>query len=506
MKRFTLLKTMLLLCALIVGSGSAWAAQSVVISSTPPTTTTWTWFGTNRVTWNASVTWGTSGAPSSNTSTNGYYQMGTQANPASSIQFSTNDVVGRISSIVVNCASYNGIGSISATVGGEAFGTQNQSITKWSSSKGGDATFTKDGGATGSIVITMTNGDGGRAMYIKSITVNYIAEASMSFPVEEFTETATIKSDGTAESDGSYITTSTSESPSSTVKFGYSYGLKLESKAGIITIALPANATNAYVSLLNSNESTSLKLAGTTTNVTCTGNAENGYINTINIPDSYAGSNFTIQKGSVTATIYKITLTYCLPSESKVLLYSSSNLEGWRTFYDESQGYTPDANTKVYVVTSKGESTASLSEIDRIPSGTPVLLKTSATISDDGVFKIALTKATVSEYTGTNLLAVTDGTDVTSKYRLGYNSSDGIGFYPYSAATPAVGIVYLDASSVASTRSLTLDFGESETTGINETERVRYVENKIFYNLNGQRVAQPTKGLYIVNGKKVLIK
>ena len=27
-----------------------------------------------------------------------------------------------------------------------------------------------------------------------------------------------------------------------------------------------------------------------------------------------------------------------------------------------------------------------------------------------------------------------------------------------------------------------------------------------FYNLAGQRVAQPTKGLYIVNGKKVVIK
>jgi hypothetical protein len=28
----------------------------------------------------------------------------------------------------------------------------------------------------------------------------------------------------------------------------------------------------------------------------------------------------------------------------------------------------------------------------------------------------------------------------------------------------------------------------------------------ITYNLNGQRVAQPTKGLFIVNGKKVVIK
>ena len=30
--------------------------------------------------------------------------------------------------------------------------------------------------------------------------------------------------------------------------------------------------------------------------------------------------------------------------------------------------------------------------------------------------------------------------------------------------------------------------------------------DKVVYNLAGQRVAQPTKGLYIVNGKKVIIK
>jgi hypothetical protein len=32
------------------------------------------------------------------------------------------------------------------------------------------------------------------------------------------------------------------------------------------------------------------------------------------------------------------------------------------------------------------------------------------------------------------------------------------------------------------------------------------VEDNNYYNLNGQRVSQPKKGLYIVNGKKVVIK
>ena len=31
-------------------------------------------------------------------------------------------------------------------------------------------------------------------------------------------------------------------------------------------------------------------------------------------------------------------------------------------------------------------------------------------------------------------------------------------------------------------------------------------KDNVYYNLQGVRVAQPTKGLYIVNGKKVMIK
>ena len=37
-------------------------------------------------------------------------------------------------------------------------------------------------------------------------------------------------------------------------------------------------------------------------------------------------------------------------------------------------------------------------------------------------------------------------------------------------------------------------------------EKVYLHTDREVYNLAGQRVAQPTKGLYIVNGKKVVIK
>jgi hypothetical protein len=50
---------------------------------------------------------------------------------------------------------------------------------------------------------------------------------------------------------------------------------------------------------------------------------------------------------------------------------------------------------------------------------------------------------------------------------------------------------------------LPVRFG-GEATGIEAVKTTK--ANGEYYNLAGQRVAQPTKGLYIVNGKKVVIK
>ena len=63
---------------------------------------------------------------------------------------------------------------------------------------------------------------------------------------------------------------------------------------------------------------------------------------------------------------------------------------------------------------------------------------------------------------------------------------------------------YFEYPSGGHARSFTID-EEGGTTGINAVNGEGFMVNG-YYNLNGQRVAQPTKGLYIVNGKKVVIK
>ena len=110
--------------------------------------------------------------------------------------------------------------------------------------------------------------------------------------------------------------------------------------------------------------------------------------------------------------------------------------------------------------------------------------------------------ASGSDISATNLLkaAVTEKTVAANE---AYGLSEGK-FYLLEAGTIPAGKAYLLADDIATAPELSIVFG-GEATGINEVQGSGLKVNG-YYNLNGQRVAQPTKGLYIVNGHKVVIK
>jgi hypothetical protein len=74
-----------------------------------------------------------------------------------------------------------------------------------------------------------------------------------------------------------------------------------------------------------------------------------------------------------------------------------------------------------------------------------------------------------------------------------------------NAGTVPAGKALLPASEVSSARELTFVFEDSETTGVENVNRETITNNQ-FFDLSGRKVANPAKGLYIVNGKKVIIK
>ena len=107
-----------------------------------------------------------------------------------------------------------------------------------------------------------------------------------------------------------------------------------------------------------------------------------------------------------------------------------------------------------------------------------------------------------------NLLHGSDVATTTTggtKYYALQDGANGIGFYWMAADGAAFesgahkAWLALPASSA---RYFSLD---GETTSI-ESNQYETSTNGRYYNLNGQRIMQPSKGLYIVNGKKVVVK
>ena len=114
----------------------------------------------------------------------------------------------------------------------------------------------------------------------------------------------------------------------------------------------------------------------------------------------------------------------------------------------------------------------------------------------------------------TNESSVTASTDGKYHYIFAKHNSD-IGFYKLTADhTLAAHKAYLETSTditpVAGARGVTLDFGDGTTAILkvlqdNVSQNAAREDGK-YYTLQGVCVETPTKGLYIRNGKKILVK
>ena len=67
-------------------------------------------------------------------------------------------------------------------------------------------------------------------------------------------------------------------------------------------------------------------------------------------------------------------------------------------------------------------------------------------------------------------------------------------------------ITVTDGKFIMPAKAVTVTVTFKLSTGISNISADKSLEGAVFYNLNGQRVEKPGKGLYIVNGKKVVIK
>ena len=161
---------------------------------------------------------------------------------------------------------------------------------------------------------------------------------------------------------------------------------------------------------------------------------------------------------------------------------------------------------KAYVATAANATNVTMTKVeDPVPADTPLLL-----IGTAGT-KYNVPVVTTASAPAENLLRAGDGTTViggTSKYDY-ILYTDGL-FYRANEGALAAGKAYLHLDAApAGARSLNIVFDDEEVTSISEELRVKNeksVPAAGYFDLQGRKVAQPQKGLYIVNGKKVVIK
>lgn len=209
--------------------------------------------------------------------------------------------------------------------------------------------------------------------------------------------------------------------------------------------------------------------------------------------DKKTGCEVAVPAGEVTITgtqaimIYKLTFT---PADAPAITAEITDA-GYATFSSLFEVEIPSGVTAFYASAST-DTSVTLTELEGnvIPAGTGVVLK-----GDPATYTMTVSN-TAASFEGKNLLKanIADRTPIETEY---YTLAAGPKFKKSTGGILAAGKAYLVLPSASARIDIVFD---GEATGISEQKTT--TEDNTVYNLNGIRVSQPTKGLYIKNGKK----
>lgn len=174
--------------------------------------------------------------------------------------------------------------------------------------------------------------------------------------------------------------------------------------------------------------------------------------------------------------------------------------------YVTKYNVTVPADVKVYAVKVNEAGTGivktEVAEGTVVPAGTGILVNA----EEAGNYDFAVTNDDAQQLTDNELLAA-DGEGVTSDgetcYALGLlNGKVGFALVAKDVVIPA-GKAYLKVSKASGAKFISMD---GELTGINNVNIDTVAEKAPYYTLEGVKTLKPTKGVFIHNGKKVIIK
>ena len=270
-------------------------------------------------------------------------------------------------------------------------------------------------------------------------------------------------------------------------------------KAGTLNLSFRAGAWNI------SAEGTTLNLSVSPgkidkESVTLTKGAFNTY--TATITDATADTKITFEAAN--ASNNRFFLDDVVVSKPSTILTATLNASGYATYCSLYPLDFTDAEANGYsawqVKGVNGENLTFEKITGSIKGGQGILLK--------GTPNATVTLASANSnnvLTGNQLYGTTAPTYVAENAFYGLS---GQSFVKVNSGTVKAGKALLPASIVDAADGTRLSFvfeDDNTTTGISEERRVKNEES--VYNLNGQRVVNPKKGgLYIVGGKKVIVK
>lgn len=158
------------------------------------------------------------------------------------------------------------------------------------------------------------------------------------------------------------------------------------------------------------------------------------------------------------------------------------------------------SDVEAYIATAVSGSSVTMQKVTgAVPANTGLVL-----VDKSGKDVVSIpTCGTATEDVSSNLLvATTASTTVSSGYVLA-GAGSSLGWYSINSVQPtlAAGKAYLNAT--ASVKALTMSF--DDITAIQSVD-VKPATEGAYYSLQGIRVANPEKGIYIKNGKKVIVK
>lgn len=198
---------------------------------------------------------------------------------------------------------------------------------------------------------------------------------------------------------------------------------------------------------------------------------------------------------------------------------------GYATF-SGPHTYTIAAHTKsttpmVYYASAENENSITLTQTDnnRIPACQGVIIKGAAgdvltlkSVEEQTTVSNNLLVANLATYTLPATTTINKGSDATYYNYILVADGTSSAVFKHTTGTGDLAAnkaflrttVNVTGSNLA--RGIRLSFGD-DITGVSEVKvQKKEVTNGEYYDLMGRRIANPTKGLYIVNGKKVFIK